>query len=359
MEFIDRLKNIFNLDKIRIIEYTSENSLITYECLSCRTIYKYANSKQLLSKISLCRKCYLPFTRWSRDTVQQRLNKLFPESQITLQEFTTIRHGGTIKCEKCGKTEHINNFEALFIGRKDFFCFQCEKNSHTIYDHMQNTAAQQDLIIMGWRGVNNKVKFKCNKCNQLFEVWPSKNFSGICPICQKTWNKWSVGQAEKQIQDLFGDEYQILSFYSTNDIATIKHKCGCIFRRRYADFIRSKGCPKCKTNRSKGEQIIEAFLQQMRIPFVSQKRFSDLPKYSFDFMVLLNDQMVLIEFNGRQHYEETYFFTDTLETIQKRDQIKQQYCLDRGIPLIIIPYSEMNNIPEFLTERFNDYLNRE
>lgn len=60
MEFIDRLKNIFNLDKIRIIEYTSENSPITYECLSCRTIYKYANSKQLLSKISLCRKCYLP-----------------------------------------------------------------------------------------------------------------------------------------------------------------------------------------------------------------------------------------------------------------------------------------------------------
>ena len=45
----------------------------------------------------------------------------------------------------------------------------------------------------------------------------------------------------------------------------------------------------------------------------------------------------LLEFDGRQHYEDVKFYPSTAIT-QKYDLIKNQYCKNNNIKLVRIPY---------------------
>ena len=55
----------------------------------------------------------------------------------------------------------------------------------------------------------------------------------------------------------------------------------------------------------------------------------------------------LIEFDGKQHFQEcggVWDKNDNLKQRQERDKIKNQYALDNNIDLIRIPYWERDNI---------------
>lgn len=76
-------------------------------------------------------------------------------------------------------------------------------------------------------------------------------------------------------------------------------------------------------------------------------------KYRFDFIVYDNknkDHIVrIIEFDGRQHIDgpDTTTWgntTDTLEQIQEKDKIKNDYCLKHNYPLVRIPYWKRDNM---------------
>lgn len=105
---------------------------------------------------------------------------------------------------------------------------------------------------------------------------------------------------------------------------------------------------------SKGESIIAAYLQQHNIQYKSQYTDASLRtnangQYKFDF-ALLNEKeqpIAMIEFNGKQHYEQSDFFGD-LEDIKYRDKQKSIWCQQHDIPLLIIPYWKMDNIEEAL-----------
>lgn len=72
--------------------------------------------------------------------------------------------------------------------------------------------------------------------------------------------------------------------------------------------------------------------------------FADLPKSRYDFAIILDNEVIrLIEFDGEQHTKPIKFFGD-FATIQKRDQIKNEYALSHNIPLVRIPYWERDNI---------------
>ena len=104
----------------------------------------------------------------------------------------------------------------------------------------------------------------------------------------------------------------------------------------------------CMTE-SKGEFTIANILKASNIPFQREQTFptcripstGGIPR--FDFYV---DNTYLIEFDGKQHYQNAGgFFTDErfLET-QLRDQYKTQWCKENNIPLIRIPYTQLEHI---------------
>ena len=108
----------------------------------------------------------------------------------------------------------------------------------------------------------------------------------------------------------------------------------------------TKSCGKCQC--SHGELLIKEILEKSNINFITQKTFEDCinpltnMKLRFDFY--LPDYNCCIEFDGIQHFKETYYFKDNLKTIQYRDDIKNNYCKENNIDLIRIPYYNINNI---------------
>lgn len=107
--------------------------------------------------------------------------------------------------------------------------------------------------------------------------------------------------------------------------------------------IHSCGCNKI----SYGEQKIEQILLDNNIQYIKQQTFSDLRGANnsylrYDFSIIENDKIVrLIEFDGEQHYKDNEFFKN-FSRQQELDNIKNNYAKNKGIPLVRIPYSELN-----------------
>lgn len=108
--------------------------------------------------------------------------------------------------------------------------------------------------------------------------------------------------------------------------------CGCLMRE----------------NSSHGELKIIQLLKDANISFITQKRITTGQSYKFiDFCVNYNNQEYFIEYDGKQHFLKNCHFGDeneTLETIQRRDKEKNQYCIDNNIPLIRIPYTRYKQL---------------
>jgi len=110
---------------------------------------------------------------------------------------------------------------------------------------------------------------------------------------------------------------------------------------------------------SVGEKMVAEWLVKNGIKFKSEKEFMDLinpmtgKRLIIDFY--LHRHKTCIEFDGRQHFMASEKFDrngDSLEARIQRDQIKNDYCATKGLKLIRIKYTEMNNIHNILKVHF-------
>ena len=134
----------------------------------------------------------------------------------------------------------------------------------------------------------------------------------------------------------------------------VKCKCNCGNIIEVATNNLGAGNTKsCGCISSFGEQKIIKILIDNNINFSTQYSFSDLigPKggrLKFDFAIFKDNTLYeLIEFDGKQHFQETsgtWNHADSLKERQKRDTLKNDYCKKHNIKLICIPYTEINNI---------------
>lgn len=103
---------------------------------------------------------------------------------------------------------------------------------------------------------------------------------------------------------------------------------------------------------SKGEQKIINLLRRGGINFEREVSFTDLHGSGknllrFDFMINLNGKRVLLEFDGRQHFEYVPYFHKTIFGFKKQqewDVRKNKYCLMHNITLIRIPYWDLEDL---------------
>lgn len=128
-------------------------------------------------------------------------------------------------------------------------------------------------------------------------------------------------------------------------------KCGALTKVIGSNLRKENGTRSCGCLNSKGELLVASLLKENQKTFEKQYCFADCfsnkkAKMFFDFAIFEKDKIkYLIEVNGRQHYEEVEnFFHDSLQERQNRDNIKKKYCLEHKIPLIIIPYTQLNNL---------------
>ena len=208
---------------------------------------------------------------------------------------------------------------------------------------------------------HEKLKFNCEICKDFFYMnWNNIYRGHDCGVCDGV----QLGGFHnlKFIYPFLAGEWD----YSKNEISPEFVTCGtnnkywwiCSvcnhnWKTSVDERVRGKsGCPKCAS--SKGEMQIHFILNKYNILFKEEKWFSDcLDKglLFFDFYIpLLN---ICIEYQGQQHYEPVDFAGRGLEWAksefkknQRRDKIKEDYCRNNNINLLIIPYWEFDNIEE-------------
>lgn len=158
----------------------------------------------------------------------------------------------------------------------------------------------------------------------------------------------------QSFKTLLPKEYTLLSEYKhTDEYVLVKHECGFVWKRRAKGLLTYSGCPKCNKNKSSGEKRILEILDMKQIPYKYQASFPWQTNWKRKYDFYLPEQNLLIEYQGRQHYEETNFFDITLEQQQEIDEEKKNDAIKNGFNFIAIPYTDFNKLEEIITDLTN------
>lgn len=261
---------------------------------------------------------------------------------------------------KCGNEFLKNVHDIITKGSGCPFCNGTKPQKYNEQWVINNTPEPYQYL-SGYEAMSTKCLFHCKKCDSDFYQTPSRliNQHLYGCNCQST-KKWTHESFLNTLGKECLLEYDVLEQYQNTDTKLrFKHKvCGTEFELTPYKFIyrhNKKYCPICYYNKSHGEILIDTYLTNINIDYQRQFSFPDFPKRFFDFYI--PSLRLAIEFDGQQHYEFSPFFHRTQEEFQKRQQIdveKNQYCLNKDIMLLRIPYTETDNLNTILKEIFEE-----
>jgi hypothetical protein len=167
-----------------------------------------------------------------------------------------------------------------------------------------------------------------------------KNKNG-CNVCsnKKILSNWnSIWYTHKKMVIKYKIDENFAKQYSIGTKTKCKvtcPNCGEIKLMVLSDLInQGLGCI-CQDGFKYPEKFIFAVLKQLKIDFqtqLSKTTFNWCQDYRYDFCFELNGELILIEANGIQHYEEcTGKWKIKLKDQQKTDKIKKELAINNGI----------------------------
>lgn len=260
---------------------------------------------------------------------------------------------------QCGE-----NYKKIWNGKQGKYgqCLNCAKRNR-----QKKRKKGVDYVVQYIKQHGYKVLYKpqIGTINELVEVENQEGYRGFTSVQKLRQNK-NMSIYDMRINHkyfLFNvNQYcklnnihsQALEF-SQQDKWTrqgIKFQCECgnYFETSIASFQNGKiRCDECTKRKSKYENLVEEYLTQQNIEFISQFRINscrDILPLPFDFW--LKDYNTLIEVDGEGHFYPAHFnnigYEDsqrTFEITQKHDRIKNEYCIKYNIPLIRITYKQV------------------
>lgn len=257
---------------------------------------------------------------------------------------------------KCGY-EYMVRPNDFLCGSRCPNCFKPHKRTtESFKKEVYNLVGDEYTVLGKYVNTMTKIKMRHNVCGKVSYYIPNNFLRGSrCFYCSykvraKEQSK-SLADFKKDVYNLVGNDYTVVSEYvnSKTPIAIKHNKCNSISYIRPNDFL-SNGirCHHCTSSR--GEQLLAKSLSDHKITYIPQKRFKDCVnpktgyKLPFDFYIPL--YKICIEFDGKQHYQPVKYFggSDSFKALQYRDRIKTNYCREKGIKLIRINYTNIEDI---------------
>lgn len=234
-------------------------------------------------------------------------------------------------CRKCGGTNPLT---------KEIFIKRSNEIHNNKYDYSNSKFAN----------TKSKLKIKCLLHGE-FSQSPERHMIGAgCPKCAN--KNITTEEFIKKAKEIFGEEYDYSKTIYSNSLSKIKIICPehGLFEKTPKKHLSGQGCGNCSM--SSGEKMILKILKNNNNKFNSQHKFKDCispitsKNLKFDFYLL--EQNTCIEYNGLQHFVPiTYFGGKKKFKIGKiMDDVKEMYCKNNHIPLIII-FKENENTMQY------------
>ncbi len=352
--YVDELKVKYgNQYDFSLVVYKGIKSKVKIICHKHGIFEK--NPNDLLSG-SACKKCYYESISLNRELFIEKAQAIHGNRyDYSKVEYHNNSTNITIICPDHGEylqkpASHLNNKH----------CPKCKPN------HKMNTndfiikakkihGDEYDYSLTNYSGSHNNLEIICKLHGSYFQSSTTHLCGGGCPVCRYI----KSGQSRRLSQEEFIErskkihnnkyDYSLVNYLGCEiDVEIICNTHG-IFKQKPTHHLTNRGCQSC--NESKGEKLINLYLEKNNIIFVRQKMFSDCKKVrSLEFDFYIENKNLLIEFNGKQHYQPIEYFggEKMFKTQQERDHIKFEYAKNNNIKLLLIKYTQIKNIENIL-----------
>lgn len=239
------------------------------------------------------------------------------------------------------------NSETISCGCKRYIKQQCKNYVGKTIDHLyvEEKINEEERF--------DKIKYRC-KCKCEKEIIVTHKTLGQRISYHSCGCQRNEALASLNRKDISNQTFGLLTAIEPtekrdNSGSTIwKCICQCGGNKEVSINSLSSGIVKsCGCLKSYGEKIISEILVKNNIPFVREKTFNtcrynnSISPCKFDFYIN-NDY--IIEFDGKQHFEEIKFFKQSLKEIKDRDNYKNIWCKENNIKIIRIPYWKLNTL---------------
>lgn len=324
--------------------YVGANTPISHRCKIDEYTWEAAPANLLYGRG--CPKCSGKYRKTHDDYVSE-LKKTSPNIEVVgkyINAKTKILH----KCLTHNYEWYITPINALKVNG----CKQCASDqlsklltkTHKEYiDELLSVNPNIEAVEV-YKGANTNIIHKCKIHNYEWSARPANILSGKgCPRCA---NRDVTPDFYLEKLSKINPTVIPLENYK-RAVDKILHKCLiCSYEWMVVptSLLSGNGCPACSNSR--GEIMVKKWLESHNISYEAQKRFDDckdIRTLPFDFY--LPNRNTCIEYDGEQHFRPVGFRSHNqehasfvFERTQKHDQIKNEYCKNKGIQLIRIPY---------------------
>lgn len=276
-----------------------------------------------------------------------------------LSDYTGSQVKVTMLHTTCGN-EYLVTPNVFLNGKR---CPRCRGGVSYSHDDFlkkfHGEKGSEEFEVLGtYTNNHTKLDFKHLKCGNIISMRPRNFFMGDrCMHCsglrKKTTNDFKQDVAK------LTDDYQVTGTYLNNKRKILMKHLTCGNEDFYypKDFIyKGTRCKFCR--KSIGEEVVAKFLDDNGIEYQWHFKHADCKfkrVLEFDFMIpLMDETYLLIEYNGELHYKpwkQGEKHQKHLEKQQLRDSVKQKFCEENDIELIVISYHDKLNITKILSER--------
>lgn len=288
------------------------------------------------------------------------------------------------RCE-CGNNVDVCHYDLISKKRVSCGCDRSKERPNRVKDITGKrvgrlTVIERDTNEYYTKGGNRIYKWICQcDCGRLTSVNASAIRSGSTKSCGCLYleraKKSSLDRYEQVLKkrkessgllnDLTGQTFGLLTVIrrdlnNKNRVAWIC-QCECGNQTTVVSNNLTNGhTQSCGCINSVGEMKIQKILDSKKIDYIKWWRndnCKDNRPLPFDFAIKMNGSVVgVIEYDGQQHFRVCRFNGMTWEdaekgfkTCLKHDEIKNAFCLNNGIELLRIKYTEIESIEDIIT----------